>query len=78
MLKATITLRDNSAEIEKLFSFEEKEFQNERAKYETKLENGELKFIIEAKDSIALRSVLNTITKLLSVHEKTKDALKKW
>lgn len=78
MLNATITLREDSLELEKLFSFEDKEFQNERASYTTKHENDELTFIIKAKDSTALRSVLNTITKLLSVHEKTKDALKKW
>ena len=59
MLKATITITEHVDEIEKLFSFEEKEFQNERAKYETKREGKELKFIIEAKDSTALRSDRN-------------------
>jgi len=78
MLKATITVKEDSEELNKLFEFEDKEFQNERASYETKLTEEGLKFIAEAKDATALRSVLNTITKLLSVHEKTKNALKKW
>jgi tRNA threonylcarbamoyladenosine modification (KEOPS) complex Pcc1 subunit len=77
MLKATITVKEDSKELKKLFEFEDKEFQNQRASYETKLDEEGLIFIAEAKDATALRSVLNTITKLLSVHEKTKNALKK-
>lgn len=76
MITATITVRDDVLHLEKLFSFEEKQFQNKRAKYSTKLENDKLMFLIEAQDSTALRSVLNTITKLLSIHEKTNQVLK--
>lgn len=78
MLTATITIKKDAKELEKLFSFEDKEFQNERAKYETELKNQELTFKIQAKDSNALRSVLNTITKLITIHEKTTKNLKKW
>lgn len=35
-----------------------------------------LKFIIESKDSVALRATLNSITKLLTVYEKTIKILK--
>ena len=75
MLKASIIVQEDCFEIEKLFSFEDKEFQNQRAKYTTKKEKNTLTFLVEAKDSTALRSVLNTITKLLSVYEKTKKIL---
>lgn len=78
MLLATITVSDASQELEHLFSFEDKQFQSDRAKYVLKREKNNLVFVIEAKDSSALRSVLNTITKLLSVYEKTGAVLEKW
>lgn len=34
-----------------------------------------LKFLVEAKDSVALRATLNSITKLLTVFEKAKGAV---
>jgi len=77
MLESTITITENRFDIHKLFSFEDKEFKNERAKYELKLKKDKLIFEIKAKDSNALRSVLNTITKLLSIYEKTKELTKK-
>lgn len=76
MLSATILVKDDVGQLEKLFSFEEKKFQNDRAKYETKRTKNGLEFKIMAKDSVALRSVLNTITKIITVHEKTKEVLK--
>ncbi len=76
MLSATITVGDARLELEKLFSFEDKEFQNQRAKYSVKREGDFLTFFVEAKDSSALRSVLNTITKLLSVYEKSGAVLR--
>lgn len=78
MLSATISVKDELCELGKLFSFEDKEFQNDRAKYFVRREEDCLVFVIEARDSSALRSVLNTITKLLSVYEKTGMVLKKW
>ncbi len=76
MISATITVTEGALQLEKVFSFEDKQFQNKRAKYTTKLEDNKLTFLIEAQDSTALRSVLNTISKLLSVHEKTNKVLK--
>lgn len=72
MISATITVTEGAIDLEKLFSFEDKQFQNKRANYTTKLEGGKLNFLIQAQDSIAMRSVLNTITKLLTIYEKTK------
>lgn len=78
MLKATISIKKDAETLYKLFSFEDKDFGNERANYELKLQEDELFFLVKAKDSVALRSVLNTITKLLSVYEKTLKVLSKW
>ncbi len=78
MLKATINVDYDCEVLERLFSFEDKEFQNGRASYSTILNEDSLDFVVEAKDPSALRSVLNTITKLLSVHEKTVNSLEKW
>ena len=75
MLKASITVSKDVFDLDKLFSFEDKEFGNKRAKYSLSLKDDVLVFFIEAKDSVALRSVLNTITKLLSVYEKTGKVL---
>lgn len=41
-----------------------------RAKINLKKEDNKLKFIIETKDSVALRAMLNSVTKLLNVYEK--------
>lgn len=74
MLSASIVIKDNVSELAKLFSFEDKEFSNGRAKYDLIVDEktGSLKFEVSAEDSVALRSVLNTITKIITVYEKTK------
>ncbi|MBS3112575.1 hypothetical protein J4418_00625 [Candidatus Woesearchaeota archaeon] len=41
-----------------------------RAIINLKKTDNKLKFIIEAQDSVALRAILNSITKLLDVYEK--------
>jgi len=75
MLSASITINENLSELDKLFSFEDKVFSNERAKYNIVRSKDFLKFEIVAEDSVALRSVLNTITKIITVHEKTKRVI---
>lgn len=76
MLKALLTVNYDSEILEKIFSMEEKEFANDRASYIVSLKNNVLEFDVKAKDSVAMRSVLNTITKILTVYEKTKEAIK--
>ena len=76
MLKAKIFVDYDAEILEKIFSMEEKEFSNERASYRVSKKKDLLEFDVEAKDSVALRSVLNTITKILTVYEKTKEAIK--
>lgn len=76
-LSAEIVVKEDSHNIEKLFAAEEKEFTNQRASYEMKREKDRLTFRINAEDSTALRAVLNSITKMLSIYEKAKGVVKK-
>lgn len=56
-----------------IFEPELKNMINSRASYNIEEEKGSLKFTITAKDSVSLRSTLNSITKLLTVYEKLKE-----
>ena len=76
-LISEIIVREDIHNIEKLFIAEEKSFKNQRASYQIKKSKDKLVFKINAKDSSALRAVLNSITKLISVYEKTKTIVKK-
>ena len=72
--ESTISLKiENPKELLEIFGPELKDTINNRASYRLKEEKGTLKFIITAKDSVSLRSTLNSITKLLTVYEKIKD-----
>lgn len=76
-LTAEIRVREDFHNLEKLFLAEEKEFKNQRASYEVKKSKDKLVFRVKAKDSSALRAVLNSITKLISVYEATRKVVKK-
>jgi len=75
MLKATITTDKNTEELQKLFLLEEKNFQNDRATYTLRKIGKLLEFEVTAKDSVALRSVLNAITKIITINEKSGEVL---
>lgn len=75
MLKATLEIEDKEGLV-KAFKSEEKKFANNRAEYDLEERNGVVLFHVKAKDSVALRSVLNTITKLLSVYDKTNKIMR--
>jgi len=75
-LSAEITVTEDVHNIQKLFEAEEKAFDNQRAGYELKKNKDALVFKITAEDSTALKAVLNSITKLLTVYEKTKNVVK--
>ena len=68
MYKATISVDDRKGLIKKSFAPEDKDIKG-KASYKVK---GHRKIIFEitAIDSIALRTVLNSITKMLTVIEK--------
>jgi tRNA threonylcarbamoyladenosine modification (KEOPS) complex Pcc1 subunit len=73
---AEIIVKEDAHNIQKLFEPEEKSFDNQRAGYELKKTKDSIVFLISAEDSTALKAVLNSITKLLSVYEKTKSVVK--
>lgn len=74
-LSAEIIVTEDVHNIQKLFEAEEKVFDNQRAGYELKKTKQELIFKITAQDSTALKAVLNSITKLLTVYEKSKSVI---
>ncbi|MGV8168606.1 MAG: KEOPS complex subunit Pcc1 [Candidatus Nanoarchaeia archaeon] len=75
MITAKIALEDSNKDIEKLFSFEDKKLSNDRASYVLERKGKLLEISVEAKDPVAFRSVLTSITRLLAVDEKTKKVL---
>jgi tRNA threonylcarbamoyladenosine modification (KEOPS) complex Pcc1 subunit len=75
MYTAIITLDENIDNIEKLFSYEEKNFANDRAFYNLQRTGDKLEIHATAKDSVALRSALTSITRVLTINEKTDKVL---
>ncbi|MFH1212140.1 MAG: KEOPS complex subunit Pcc1 [Candidatus Woesearchaeota archaeon] len=68
-LEAKITVKHDGEKIRKLFAAE-KEFENNRAGYSVAKKGKGAVFTIKANDSVALRAMLNSITKMLTVFEK--------
>lgn len=75
MFKAEIIADDVDDNLLKLFSFEEKSMLNGRASYTVSHSGNSVKFAVIASDSVALRSVFNAITKIITVYEKSGVAL---
>ncbi len=75
MYTAEITVHTKT-NLEKVFQSEEKNI-NERAHYTLTKNKDQYTFHIEAKDATALRTVISSITKVLSVHEKTLEVIEK-
>lgn len=73
---AEIIVKGDANNLKKLFEPESKDFGNERASYTIDSKGEQTHFKITAKDSTALRAVLNSITKTLAVYEKTKNIVK--
>ncbi len=69
MLNATITVEDKDGLVEKSFAPEDREIGG-KASYNIIRKNGKTTFEISAVDSVALRIVANSITKMLTVIEK--------
>jgi tRNA threonylcarbamoyladenosine modification (KEOPS) complex Pcc1 subunit len=67
---AKIRVCKNPAIIYKCFISESKSLKTDRSNYTIKKYKDYVEFDIKAKDSIALRATLNSITKLLTVYEK--------
>jgi tRNA threonylcarbamoyladenosine modification (KEOPS) complex Pcc1 subunit len=73
-ISAEITFCDKDAD--RLFrTFQPEIAKKDRSGFELKKEKDCVKFIVEAKDSVALRATLNSITKLITVYEKARGML---
>ena len=70
---AKIIVEGDASNIQKLFEPETKEFKNKRAVYSLKQIKDKTEFTITAKDSTALRAVMNSIAKNLIVYEKVSN-----
>jgi len=70
MLSATIEVRDTRGLIRKCFAPEDKQIKG-KAEYTVVSKGGKAYFHISASNSIGLRTVLNSITKMLTVIEKS-------
>ena len=57
-------------ELKQLFITEDTSFQGGRSRYRIEKEGDELCFYVEAQDFVALRAMLNAITKNLSIFTK--------
>ncbi|MBU1204294.1 MAG: hypothetical protein KKA61_04210 [Nanoarchaeota archaeon] len=73
---AKIRVYKNPDIIYKCFISESKSLKTDRSDYIIKKNKDYVEFDIKAKDSVALRATLNSITKLLTVYEKI-EGLKK-
>jgi len=71
MYQSTIIVDKDIDAIEKLFIPEDRELN--RSKYSITKNKKQLIFTITAEDATALKTVFNTITKVLAVWEKTQN-----
>ncbi len=71
MLDATISVDDEKGLLLKCFAAEDRDIKG-KASYTVKSRKGKSVFEITAEDSVALRTLLNSITKMLTVIEKAK------
>ncbi len=69
MINAKIIVKDNK-QIKKIFEPELKKSKTERAFYKIQKKDKKIIFNIKAQDFVALRAMLNSITKLLEVNYK--------
>ncbi len=75
MLKAEIRVADKEGHLYELFGFEQKEMLGGRVRYDVTRESGDLVVSVQAEDSVALRSALNTVTKIITVYEKARSSV---
>jgi len=75
-LGAEISVKEDTDNLKELFAAEEKIFKNQRAGYKVIKSKDKIVFKVRAKDSTALRAVLNSIIKLISIYEDAKRVIK--
>ena len=67
--RATVSVGGNASLIAKVFASEDRAIKG-KASYRLRKSRGGVVFAFEAGDSVALRTVLNSVTKILNVVEK--------
>lgn len=70
-ISAEIKVSGDSKTLEKLFLSENSDMNNGRANYSLKTKGNDFFISIKAEDSTAFRAVISSVTKLLSIYEKT-------
>ena len=69
---ASISVEGDAENIIKLFQAEEKNFKNNRSRYEVEQKENKVVFKIFANDATALRSTLDSVAKGLKIYEDMK------
>ncbi len=69
MYRATITVADRDCIVVRAFESEDRKLKG-KGRYDAVRRDGRAVFSITAADSVALRTMLNSITKMLTVIEK--------
>ena len=74
--KAEILINAGINDIYELLSVETRQTTNQRSSFALEKKKDMLIVKVEAKDSVALRATLNTLTKIFTVYEKTRGLIK--
>lgn len=74
-INAKIKIEKEGKNLSRLFKAEKIKQQNNRANFTISIKNNNFIMDIEAKDTTAFRAIINSISKMLSVYEKTKKLI---
>jgi len=74
-LSADLRISNSAKELSRLFETENSELKNERASYTFKSVKDDFIITIKASDATAFRAILSSVSKLLSMYEKTGKAV---
>ncbi len=69
--ESTISVKGDNELISKVFASEDRKIKD-KAVYQARKSKDKITFTVEAEDSTGLRTALNSITKILTVIEKTR------
>ncbi|MBW2983338.1 hypothetical protein KY327_03460 [Candidatus Woesearchaeota archaeon] len=75
MITTTIRVPDEQDHVRKVFAAEQQELMNERASYKVSHGDGVATITVDARDTTALRAVVNSVCKILITYEKTTEVV---
>ena len=76
IITASIKISGAKSELKTLFEAENSSFENDRASYFCKAKKNDFLITIKAEDATAFRAMINSISKLISLYEKTDAVIK--